>query len=47
MRRMFPAARRFVTLTLVSAAVITAAGAQDPIDNIRETDIKPDLFGGQ
>ena len=44
MRRMFPAARRFVTLTLVSAAVITAAGAQDPIDNIRETDIKADLF---
>ncbi|HWT45834.1 MAG TPA: hypothetical protein VN085_07700, partial [Vicinamibacterales bacterium] len=41
---MFPAARRFVTLTLVSAAVITAAGAQDPIDNIRETDIKADLF---
>jgi hypothetical protein len=44
MRRMSSAVRRFVTFTLVSAAVITAAAAQDPIDNIREADIKADLF---
>ena len=44
MRRMLPAARRFVTLTLVSATVIAAAGAQDPDDNIREADIRADLF---
>jgi hypothetical protein len=44
MRRMFPAVRRFATFTLVSVTVITAAGAQDPIDNIRETDLKADLF---